>query len=51
MLNISLLALTLWGGILVGPFQVADSEPVHHQGWLRAAMAPDGPASFASAWA
>jgi hypothetical protein len=48
MLNISLLALTLWGGTLAGPFRIADSEPVHHQGWLRAAMAPDG--HFAVAW-
>ncbi|TET22975.1 MAG: T9SS type A sorting domain-containing protein [Candidatus Stahlbacteria bacterium] len=48
MLNISLLALTLCGDILVQPFRIADSEPGHHQGWLRAAMAPDG--HFAVAW-
>jgi len=48
MLSINLLALILCGGILVQPFRIADSEPVHHQGWLRAAMAPDG--QFAVAW-
>jgi len=48
MLNISLLALTLCGDILVQPFRIADAEPVHHQGCLRAAMASDG--HFAVAW-
>jgi len=48
MLSISLLALTLWSGILVEPFRIADAEPRHHQGCLRAAMAPDG--HFAIAW-
>ncbi|MEA3311133.1 MAG: hypothetical protein U9Q76_02810, partial [candidate division WOR-3 bacterium] len=48
MLNISLLALTLWGDILVGPFQVAEAQPKHHQVSMRAAMAADG--RFAIAW-
>ena len=48
MLNISLLALTLCGDILVEPFRIADSEPGHHQVCVRAAMAPDG--HFAIAW-
>ncbi|MEA3311462.1 MAG: hypothetical protein U9Q76_04505, partial [candidate division WOR-3 bacterium] len=48
MLSISLLALTLWGGILVGPFRIAEAELGHHQGCLRAAMASDG--HFAVAW-
>ncbi|TKJ42889.1 hypothetical protein CEE36_06380 [candidate division TA06 bacterium B3_TA06] len=48
MLNISLLALTLWGDVLVQPFRIAEAEPGHHQGCVRAAMAPDG--HFAVAW-
>jgi len=48
MINISLLALTLCGGVLVEPFRIAEAEPGHHQGQLRAAMAPDG--HFAVAW-
>ena len=48
MINISLLALTLCGGILVQPFRIADSEQGHHQGCLRVAMASDG--HFAVAW-
>ncbi|TKJ37903.1 hypothetical protein CEE36_10975, partial [candidate division TA06 bacterium B3_TA06] len=48
MLNISLLALTLWGGVLVEPFRIAEAEPGHHQGCLRAGMASDG--RFAIAW-
>jgi len=48
MIHISLLALTLCGGILVEPFRIADSEPGHHQGCLRAAMVSDG--RFAVAW-
>jgi hypothetical protein len=48
MLSISLLALTLWGDILVQPFRIADAEPRHHQGCLRTAMASDG--HFAVAW-
>jgi len=48
MLNISLLALTLWGDILVEPFRIAEAESGHHQGCLRAAMAPDG--RFAIMW-
>jgi len=48
MLNIGLLALTLCGGVLVEPFRIADAEPGHHQGCLRAAMALDG--HFAVAW-
>jgi len=48
MLNISLLALTLWGGVLVEPFRIAEAEPGHHQVYLRTAMASDG--RFAVAW-
>ncbi|MBA7598322.1 hypothetical protein ES703_05336 [subsurface metagenome] len=49
MLNIGLIALTLCGAdILVEPFRIAEAEPGHHQGCLRAAMAPDG--HFAVAW-
>jgi len=48
MFNISLLALTLCGGVLVEPFRIAEVEPGHHQGCLRAAMASDG--HFAVAW-
>ncbi|TKJ41401.1 hypothetical protein CEE36_08075 [candidate division TA06 bacterium B3_TA06] len=48
MLNISLLALTLWGDILVGPFRIAEAEPGHDQRCLRTAMASDG--RFAVAW-
>jgi len=48
MLSISLLALTLCGDVLVEPFRIAEAEPGHHQGQLRAAMAPDG--HFAVAW-
>ena len=48
MLSISLLALTLWGDILVQPFRIADAEPGHHQVYLQAAMAPDG--RFAIMW-
>jgi len=48
MFNIGLIALTLCGGMLAGPFRIAEAEPGHHQGWLRAAMAPDG--HFAVAW-
>jgi len=48
MLNISLLALILCGDILVQPFRIAEAEPDHHQGCLRAAMASDG--HFAVAW-
>ncbi len=48
MLNISLLALTLCGGVLVEPFQVADHQPGHQQVYGCAAMASDG--RFAVAW-
>jgi len=48
MINITLLALTLCGGVLVEPFRIAEAEPGHHQGCLRAAMASDG--HFAVAW-
>ncbi|MEA3312348.1 MAG: hypothetical protein U9Q76_09055 [candidate division WOR-3 bacterium] len=48
MLSISLLALALCGGVLVEPFRIAEAEPDHHQGCLRAAMASDG--HFAVAW-
>jgi len=48
MLQLSFLSLVLWGDILVGPFQVAEAEPGHHQVCVRAAMAPDG--HFAVAW-
>jgi len=48
MISMSLLALTLCGGVLVEPFRIADSEPGHHQTCVRAAMAPDG--HFAVAW-
>ncbi|TKJ38486.1 hypothetical protein CEE36_10610 [candidate division TA06 bacterium B3_TA06] len=48
MLNISLLALTLWGDILVEPFRIAEAEPGHHQVCVSAAMTPDG--HFAIAW-
>jgi len=48
MINISLLALTLCGGVLVQPFRIAEAEPDHHQGCRRVAMASDG--HFAIAW-
>jgi hypothetical protein len=48
MLNITLLALILCGGVLVEPFRIAEAEPGHHQKCLRTAMAPDG--HFAVAW-
>ncbi len=48
MINISLLALTLWSGVVVEPFQVADHQPGHEQRYVCAAMAPDG--HFAVAW-
>ncbi|MCK4334923.1 hypothetical protein KAX06_09110, partial [candidate division WOR-3 bacterium] len=48
MFSISLLALTLCGGVLVEPFRVADHQPDHHQTYACAAMAPDG--HFAVAW-
>jgi len=48
MINISLLALTLCGDILVQPFRIAEAEPGHHQTCVRAAMASDG--HFAVAW-
>ncbi|MEA3311216.1 MAG: T9SS type A sorting domain-containing protein, partial [candidate division WOR-3 bacterium] len=48
MISISLLALTLWGGVLVEPFRIADAEQGHHQGCLRTATASDG--HFAVAW-
>ncbi|MBA7596611.1 hypothetical protein ES703_03589 [subsurface metagenome] len=48
MLNISLLALALCGGVLVEPFQVADHQPGHNQKYVCAAMASDG--HFAVAW-
>jgi hypothetical protein len=48
MLSINLLALILCGGILAGPFRIAEAEPGHHQGCLRAAMASDG--HFAVSW-
>ncbi len=48
MLNISLIALTLCGGVLVEPFQVADHQPGHQQVYGCAAMASDG--RFAVAW-
>jgi len=48
MLNISLLALTLWGGVLVDPFQVAEHQPDHSQVYGCAAMASDG--RFPVAW-
>ncbi|MBD3284920.1 T9SS type A sorting domain-containing protein [candidate division WOR-3 bacterium] len=48
MLQTGILALTLFNGVLVEPFRLADSEPGHHQVLLRVAMAPDG--HFAVAW-
>ncbi|TKJ41352.1 hypothetical protein CEE36_08535 [candidate division TA06 bacterium B3_TA06] len=48
MLNISLLALALCGGVLVEPFRIAERQPDHHQTYACAAMAPDG--HFAVAW-
>jgi len=48
MINITLLALTLCGGVLVEPFRIAEAEPGHQQVCLRAAMASDG--HFAIAW-
>jgi|GEM_PF-586668 len=48
MLNISLLALALCGGVLVEPFQVAERQPGHNQKYVCAAMASDG--HFAVAW-
>ncbi len=48
MFSISLLALTLWGGVLVEPFRVADHQPGHNQRQGCAAMASDG--HFAVAW-
>ncbi len=48
MLNISLIALTLCGGVLVEPFRIAEAELGHHQTYPCAAMAPDG--HFAVAW-
>jgi len=48
MFNISLLALALWGGVLVEPFQVAEHQPDHSQVYGCAAMASDG--RFAVAW-
>ncbi len=48
MINISLLALTLWGGVLVEPFRVANHQPGHNQGPGCAAMASGG--HFAVAW-
>jgi len=48
MLSISLLALTLWSGVLVDPFRVADRQSGHNQIYGCAAMASDG--RFAVAW-
>jgi hypothetical protein len=48
MINISLLALALWGGVFVEPFQVADHQPGHNQRQGCAAMASDG--HFAVVW-
>ncbi|MEA3311214.1 MAG: hypothetical protein U9Q76_03225 [candidate division WOR-3 bacterium] len=46
--QLSLFALTLYNGTLVGPFRIAETEPGHHQVYLQAAMAPDG--RFAIMW-
>ncbi|NLI97871.1 hypothetical protein GX441_04335 [bacterium] len=48
MSQLSLLVLTLWQGVLAGPFRIADAESHHHQISLQAAMARDG--RFAIAW-
>jgi hypothetical protein len=48
MLQSSALLLVLCAGTLVEPFRIAEAEPGHHQGCLRAAMASDG--HFAIAW-
>jgi len=48
MINISLLALAVCGGVLVQPFRIAEAEPGHDQRCLRTAMASDG--HFAVAW-
>lgn len=48
MLHAALITLTMFGGVLVESFPVAQAEPEHHQIMVRAAMAPDG--RFAVAW-
>jgi len=48
MLNISLLALVLCGGVLVEPFRIADHQPGHNQIYGCVARASDG--RFAVAW-
>jgi len=48
MFQSSVLLLVLCAGTLVEPFRIAEAEPGHHQGCLRAAMASDG--HFAAAW-
>ncbi|MBN2379660.1 hypothetical protein JXM67_07660 [candidate division WOR-3 bacterium] len=48
MLNAGLFALVLCGGIITGPFRVAETEPGHHQVGIQAATAADG--RFAIAW-
>ncbi|MBN2378633.1 T9SS type A sorting domain-containing protein [candidate division WOR-3 bacterium] len=45
---LSVLNVFIFGGVLVKPFRIAESEPGHHQVCLRAAMASDG--HFAIAW-
>ncbi|MBD3286902.1 T9SS type A sorting domain-containing protein [candidate division WOR-3 bacterium] len=47
-MSFSVLNMILFAGVLVQPFRVAEAEPGHHQGSLRAEMASDG--RFAVAW-
>jgi len=48
MIQLSVLALTLCGGVLVEPFQVAEHQPGHNQKYGCAAIASNG--HFAVAW-
>ncbi|NLI98786.1 hypothetical protein GX441_09050, partial [bacterium] len=48
MLNVLLTGLTIFSGVLVDPFPLAEAAAKHHQIMLSAAMAPDG--HFAVAW-
>ncbi len=48
MFQLSLLTLTIFGGVLVDPFPLADAISKHHQIMLSAAMASDG--HFGVAW-
>ncbi len=48
MVNICLAGLVMLGGVIKGPFRIADTGPYHNQVSLRAAMASDG--HFALVW-